>query len=273
MDELVGCDQASDPSLNQFLTITGGEPDLSAERADTLSFGVHWGRQWANSSLELDLDRYRIDIRNVVESSAQFILSQNARFGKFAPRIQRNEQGNLVQVSATLQNIGERNVEGYDFSATYSRSFTGLGLLRMSADATHIDSFSDQFDPISPSIERAGTFSDEASGGLGSLPDWKWNFSLSWQTDHWHAHYNLFHVSSLSEVVPLLNTKRTIEAWTSQNANVTYRGPKTAWLSVTLGVRNLFDERPPFAASAFNDSYDGRTYDLTGRYFFLRLEV
>ena len=39
-----------------------------------------------------------------------------------------------------------------------------------------------------------------------------------------------------------------------------------------MGVNNLFDEAPPFSAAAFNDSYDGRTYDITGRYYFLKLD-
>jgi hypothetical protein len=37
-------------------------------------------------------------------------------------------------------------------------------------------------------------------------------------------------------------------------------------------MSNVFDEAPPFVARAFNDSYDSHTYDITGRFMYLRLE-
>jgi hypothetical protein len=38
-----------------------------------------------------------------------------------------------------------------------------------------------------------------------------------------------------------------------------------------VGIDNMLDTPPPFAATAFNDNYDGRTYDLTGRYWYTTL--
>jgi outer membrane receptor protein involved in Fe transport len=52
---------------------------------------------------------------------------------------------------------------------------------------------------------------------------------------------------------------------------MSYLGPMSRWIRITLGVNNLFNQSPPFSAAAFNDSYDGRTYDITGRYYFLKL--
>ena len=74
---------------------------------------------------------------------------------------------------------------------------------------------------------------------------------------------------ALDEQVPLLDTTRRISSWQSHNVQVSYNGPSTGWFRVTLGVNNLWDRSPPFAAAAFNDSYDGRTYDITGRYVYL----
>jgi outer membrane receptor protein involved in Fe transport len=53
---------------------------------------------------------------------------------------------------------------------------------------------------------------------------------------------------------------------------MSYLGPTSQWFRLTLGVNNLFDEAPPFSAAAFNDSYDARTYDITGRYYFLKID-
>ncbi len=267
-----GCSVQSDPSLTQFLTITGGEDALDPERSRTFSTGIIWQRRWAGSELGLSMDWYNITQEDVVDSSAQFIINQNARYDRFSERVTRNADGNISRVQATLQNIGQREVNGLDFTAHYSRDHERFGRLTVALNATHIAEFKDKFDPDSRTEEKAGTFSDEASGGLGALPDWKWNLGVSWQAEHWQAHYNIYHVSDLEEEVPLLGTTRTIESWTTHNANLNYLGPMTRWFRITAGVNNLFDEDPPFSAAAFNDSYDGRTYDITGRYYFLKLE-
>ncbi len=267
-----GCAVQSDPSLTQFLTITGGEDGLDPERSQTFSAGFIWQRQWQGTELGLSLDWYNITQEDVVDSSAQYIINQNARYDRFSDRVTRNVDGNITRVLATLQNIGEREVNGLDITAHVVRDHERFGRFTVALNATHIAEFKDKFDPDSRTVDKAGTFSDEASGGLGALPDWKWNLGLSWQAEHWQAHYNIYHVSDLDEVVPLLNTRRTIESWTTHNVNLNYLGPMTKWFRVTAGVNNLFDENPPFSAAAFNDSYDGRTYDITGRYYFLKVE-
>ncbi len=268
----LGCEQQSDPSLTQYLTITGGDSSLDPERSSTFSTGMVWRPVWLQTRFFFSADWYYIDSEDVVESSAQFIVDQNARLGRFENRVMRNEDGNLEMVLATLQNIGRRTISGFDFAARMDRDFDETGRLSLAVNATHITRFQDQFDPSSPSIDKAGTFTDEAAGGLGALPDWKVNAGISWQQQHWHGHYNIYHVSSLSEEVPLLETRRSISSWTTHNFNLSYLGPLSKWFRLTGGINNLFDKAPPFSAAAFNDSYDGRTYDITGRYFFVKVD-
>lgn len=267
-----GCEQQSDPTLTQYLTITGGDAALDPERSVTLGTGLVWQPTWRQTQWLFSADWYHIDTEDVVESSAQFIVNQNARLGRFDARVSRNSDGNLDRVLATLQNIGRREVSGYDFAASLVRDFDDVGKLTVALSATHILRFEDQFDPASPSTNKAGTFTDEAAGGLGALPDWKMNTGISWQQTHWQGHYNIYHVSSVTEEVPLLESKRSISSWTKHNFNMSYLGPASQWFRLTLGVNNLFDEAPPFSAAAFNDSYDARTYDITGRYYFLKID-
>jgi len=268
----LGCEQQSDLSLTQYLTITGGDSSLDPERSSTFSTGLVWRPDWQQTHFFFSADWYYIDSEDVVESSAQFIVDQNARLSRFDNRVMRNEDGNLEMVLATLQNIGRRKVSGFDFAARMDRDFEDTGRLSLAVNATHINRFQDQFDPASPSIDKAGTFTDEAAGGLGALPDWKINTGISWQHQYWQGHYNIYHVSSLSEEVPLLETRRSISSWTTHNFNLSYLGPLSKWFRLTGGVNNLFDNAPPFSAAAFNDSYDGRTYDITGRYFFVKVD-
>ncbi|MEM7079825.1 MAG: TonB-dependent receptor [Pseudomonadota bacterium] len=268
----VGCSQASDPSLTQFQVITGGNKDLEAERSLTHTFGLLWQLQAPRTLVEVSTDLFAIRQRDVVESSAQFIVNRNAQLGAFPERVTRNVDGNLSTINASLQNIGQRNVTGVDFTASMSHTLRDQQQLIIAMNTTYIGEFKDKFDPDTPTVDKAGSFSDEASGGLGSLPHWKWNLSLSWQAQFWQWHYNVYHVSEVDELIPILRTRRTIDSWTNHNTHISYFGPLTRWLRVSAGVKNIFDEAPPFSAAAFNDSYDGRTYDITGRYLYLSLE-
>jgi outer membrane receptor protein involved in Fe transport len=47
-----------------------------------------------------------------------------------------------------------------------------------------------------------------------------------------------------------------------------------AWLNgttITLGVQNVFDSDPPFAAAAFGNGYDPSLADIKGRFWYLEL--
>ncbi|MGK0222691.1 MAG: iron complex outermembrane receptor protein [Limisphaerales bacterium] len=269
---LAGCSNQSDASLNQFLTINGGDTTLKPERSVTTSIGVSWEgiSEFGNHGVAVDL--FSISQEDVVESSAQYIVNLNARTGAFADRVGRDANGNLNRVHATLQNIGSRDVQGMDLSGHLQFESEHWGRLLFALDATHIASFRDKFDPDTPSEQKAGTFSDEASTGLGSLPDWKVSLASNLNFKQWQVHYSVYWISSLEETIPLSTARRTISDWMTHNMNVSYFGPWTAWVRTTLGVQNLFDEQPPFSAAAFNDSYDGRTYDITGRYFFVKFD-
>ena len=272
IDSYLGCDQQSDPALNQFLAIGGGDRNLDPERSQTVSFGTLWQAERAKAKYAFSVDAFLIDQEDVVDSSAQYIVNQSARYNAFTNRVSRDSNGNLQRIYATLQNIGSREVSGLDISATSEWQIKGVGELQTALNATHIHRFRDKFDPSSPSVDKAGTFSDEASEGLGSLPDWKVSLSLAWANDHWQGYYNIYWISSLKERIPLSDEYRTIDDWTTHNFNLSYLGPATAWIRTTVGVQNIWNESPPFSAAAFNDSYDGRTYDITGRYFFLKLD-
>jgi iron complex outermembrane receptor protein len=115
---LPGCTALADDTRNQFLTVSGGNEDLKPETSESYSVGLVW-TPTALQGLALSADYFQIDQEDVVSSSAQFIVNQNARFGTFDDRVSRDEMGNLVLVSAQNINIGERSVRGADFAITW----------------------------------------------------------------------------------------------------------------------------------------------------------
>ena len=267
---LPGCSLQSDPTLVQFLSVSGGNPKLDPEKAKTYTVGLAWSPHHLKG-LHASLDMYRIKQRDVVASSSQFIVNENARSLAFPDRVIRNEDGNIVKILSSNLNLGRRDVGGLDFTLSYQSGETPLGLFELTLNATHIRYFKDRLDPDSPIVDKAGTFSDEASAGSGALPKWKANLGLHWRHRYAQLNYTIHYVNGLKEIVPILETERTIGAWAVHNLQVSYLGPMSFWTRISLGVNNLMDRAPPFSAAAFNDSYDSRTYDITGRYLYLQL--
>lgn len=270
---LPGCGVRADATLNQFLTFMGGNADLEAEQARNQTVGLLWTPERVPGDFSVSFDLYDIEQENVVDASAQFIVDENARSGRFAERVERDAAGNLQSVTATNLNIGRRELAGADLALDWRLPPSPLGLLEVAVKASHIDSFKDQLAPDSAPVARAGTFQDAASEGNGALPDWKLNLGLTWTHGPWETRYGLHHVTGLREEIPMLGEERSIGAWTRQNVQVGYRWHERVDGSLAVGVQNIADAAPPFAASAFNDSFDSRTYDLIGRFLYTRLSL
>ena len=267
---LPGCTQQADPSRNQFLTVKGGNPDLEAETSDSLSAGLVW-IPVGIPGLRVTADYWEIKQDNVVSSSAQFIVDQNARNGSFAASVHRDALGNLVRVEANNINIGRRRIRGADLGFSYHFPDQPWGQLSISGNGAWIREYLAQQNPGAETIDLAGTFLDEASEGLGGIPEWKGQLGLHWKRQRWAASYDIHHVSAMRETLPGSNLQRSISDWTVHDLQLSYVFDVFAGLRLTMGVDNAFDEPAPLAASAFNDNIDARTHDLKGRFWYTRI--
>ena len=266
---LPGCAQLADPTRNQFLTVSGGNPRLEEEKAQSWGLGLVWAPVTL-SGLRLSLDYFDIDTENVVDSSAQFIVNQNAAGNRFSGRVTRDGQGNLQLVTATNLNVGQRRVKGLDIAVDYHLPYRA-GQWTTALNLAYIDEYSIQLDADSPAIDLSGTFVDPASEGLGGIPEWKGTLGVQWARQRWRGSYDVHFVSPLEEDVPGSQRRRHIDSWVVHDLQLSYMFGVLQGLRLSLGVDNLFDEEAPFAASAFNDNIDARTHDLKGRFWYARV--
>lgn len=270
VNRLPGCDQLADPSRNQFLTITGGNEDLDEENSDHFGLGLVWTPEDA-AGLSISLDYFDIKTDNVVDASAQFIVNQNAATERFADLVVRDTAGNLQQVSANNLNVGKRRVQGFDLAFNYRLPTRDWGQWSTALELAYMDEYSIQLDRTSPTVNLAGTFVDPASEGVGGIPEWKGTVGLQWARQRWRGSYDIHFVSEMRETVPNSHSRRNIEAWVVQDLQFSYMFNVYKGLRFSWGIDNLFDENPPFAASAFNDNFDGRSHELRGRFWYAKL--
>ncbi len=270
--QLPGCTTLADATRNQFLTLKGGNPGLSPETSDTYSLGVVWTPTGAKG-LALSIDLFEIEQQDVVSSSAQFIVNQNARSGAFDDRVERDDMGNLTLVSASNINIGEREVRGADFALTWHLPRLRWGQFSVIGNASWIHEYLARLDLTAPSVDFAGTFRDEASEGLGGIPDWKAQLGLRWSQDRWKGSYQLHYIDGMTERIPESPRTRSIDDWLVHDVQLNYTFPVQEGLRLTLGIDNLWDEDAPLATSAFNDNIDGRSHELKGRFWYTKLSL
>ena len=267
---LVGCTVQSDPTRIQYLTEFSGDEELSPEKSQNHTLGLVW-TPISMGALSLSLDHFWIRQENVVDASPQTILNENAKFGSFEELVERDGAGNLTHLTAPFINIGEREIRGVDLSGTYQWNDSKRGSLSLSLAASYLYEFQNRVSTNSPTEDLSGTFTDAATEGNGSIPEWKLNAGLVWSIDAFELTYNMNFISSLKEKIPQTMQTRTIDSWITHDMQISYQMPIQAGLQITLGVDNALDEEPPFASAAFNDSFDTRTYDLKGRFWYFRL--
>ena len=266
-DTLPGCKGRADQARIQYLTEFGGNPKLQPETSDNRALGIVW-TPGDFTGFHASIDLFEIRQNDVIDTSPQYLINQNANNGLFSNRVLRDDAGDITRVVATRLNIGAREVMGLDTSMRYQYQSKSLGLIRWSMNSSHIYRYLNQLAPGSPVEDLAGTFVDPASGGAGSLPEWKANTGIYWQRGRWEGGYTVHFVSALNESFTRDNqpVQRRIESWSTHDVQVAYAIP--SGMRFAIGVDNLLDHAPPFAASAFNDNFDARTYDLTGRYWY-----
>lgn len=267
--QLPGCTSLADDSRTQFLTITGGNTNLTPEVSHAFSLGMLW--KHSANPLTVTFDWYDIHQRDVVNASAQYIVDQNAEHGLFNDAVTRDSNGNLTRVIARFVNSGDRRVRGLDLGAHYSMTRNDLGKLSVDFSASYIDQFDAQLNASAPVVDYAGSFVDNAAEGLGGIPKIKTQLGLNWRKGRWRASYELYYISAMDEQIPGTEQQRTINAWTVHDIQLSHTFKVASGLRWSLGVDNIFDVAAPYIASAFNDNIDGRTHELKGQYWYTRL--
>ncbi|MFN9450152.1 MAG: TonB-dependent receptor domain-containing protein, partial [Rubrivivax sp.] len=119
------------------------------------------------------------------------------------------------------------------------------------------------------------------SGDLGIR--WKHTASVAYATGPWVTTFAQTYRSGYFDAVlpgvnranPPANWQPKVEPYTTFDASVSYSGIKN--LTLTAGIKNLFNEDPPFSAAydtntGAGSSWEPRVADPRGRAFTLRVE-
>jgi len=290
---------------NAQIRITGGgNADVSPETARTKTLGLVYSPSWADG-LDLYLDWYNIQITDIIgPASGQFILNDCYVVGNASScaLITRQASGEIVDLFAGVANNAVTRgseIEGYDFTASYKFD-TEFGKFRIVWDNAYTSYLGDIGQPSAGTVLDDGTI--VAGNVIGTyvgavfLPQWRLrsNITTNWQLGDWGASVTARYLSALDETCAVVvNTANTIgqpelaNLCTSPDVvDPQFGGPtnklddtwyfdmQVSWdapwnARISGGIRNMFDEDPPVAFSAFANSFDPQ-YEVPGRFWYVQ---
>ena len=259
--------------------VSGGNPDLKPEQADTYTIGLvltapidaeRFG------DLTIAVDWYRIDIEDGIGRWQSESAVDRCFDPAFNPRYeQRNIYCSFFERSADTgqiyalildRNIGGLRTSGVDLQTDWGIE-AGPGRLSVSENVTYVDTWQYQ-DPSGGTISYVGTI---GGGGLGrSLPRWKSLFDLSYRWRSFTAFAKWQFIDSQRDVtyrafsVPSRN-------YFGLSASYEVDTGRYAGLTARAGIDNLFDESPPIFPSWQQANTDPSQYDVLGRRYFISL--
>jgi iron complex outermembrane receptor protein len=271
----------------------GGNPNLSSEDASTYSIGFVF-TPYALESLSVSFDYFRVEIEDYIEltpvtSNDLMFSCYDLSLGRGGPgspacnAVRRDADGRINSLFTGYQNLGLHVVEGFDVNIEYGFEFLS-GYLDINYFATKLlgrtiedDTYGDvDFDCL-------GYFNGDCDN-LIDYPvfDFKHRMTLGWSREDIDLQLVWRYTSALDDGNDEIEYFReTISAYSLFDLSGRYQ--LNDQLSLTFGVKNIFDKEPQAIGSnswewlredigTFSNTYT-QYYDVFGRTMFLRLSA
>jgi outer membrane receptor protein involved in Fe transport len=291
-DEFRGPGAAIDPASGSSVPVTfgqisGGNPNVNPERADTLTFGAVYEPQWL-PGFGLTFDAYDIDITDAIgQLTVQDIVNQcYAGAQALCAFVTRDSNNELQIVENRFINIAKATTRGMDIEAFYERRIALLGggpeSIRLRLFANHMLENSTVARAGATKIDRVGQTGLTAIGTPDSSPDWQLNASLSYSNGGFAIAVQERYISSgtlNATYTPADVDNNRVSAASYTNLRASYRSPFGSGMSYEIhgNVSNVFDKNPPLAPLLFGllGSYPTNPglFDTLGRRFTLGVNL
>ena len=268
------------PAINlpagQVRAITGGNPDLLEETADTYTIGFVFQPDFVDGlSLSIDyfdivIDGYITEFGGGAANVLDTCYSDPVAGGvgsPFCDVIARRPDGTINFVSLQSANVAEQTLKGFDILGSYDLDLWG-GDMRINYVGTYTTESDFIAFPGADTDECAGKFGVDICGE--PLPEYKHRATANWSRDQWSGMLSWRYVGEVDDDDPdAVYFVEKIDGTSYFDAAATYSF--TDNYKVTLGIDNLLDEEPPIIGDNQEQANTWpATYDVFGRTFFLR---
>ncbi|MDH3643763.1 MAG: TonB-dependent receptor, partial [Gammaproteobacteria bacterium] len=254
----------------QTQSLTGGNPQLNPEEADTTTFGFVWTPS-AIENLSISVDYFNILVEDAIAAGipAQTTLDNCLATGNaaFCDLIQRSAVGSLaagtfgVGFQQTNINIGELETTGVDLQVVYDFDVGADHSIRLDYAATILDKLDLVPFPGAAPIECAGFFGNNCAGDpeKGPSPEYRHRVVGTWTTP-WDvdigATWRFFDETKNDNPAETLETKMDAVHYLDLTANWTVLDD----ITIRGSILNVLGEDPPIFSGAGPALGNGNTY-------------
>jgi outer membrane receptor protein involved in Fe transport len=272
-----------DPVSGQINSFSGGNLDLKAEKANTITLGVVLNPV-SVPGLTMSVDYYDIKIKNAIDTlggspqnvvDACYNVIQDAS-SPYCQAIHRNAlSGSLAGgidygVDQFQFNAASRQTRGVDVQFDYKRP-VGAYTIGLNVAGNYIVTYKKQGASFLPETECAGRFGFACN--FAPMPKWKHTATLSFGNDNFNlaGRWRLIGGVKEDSGTDILKSKIPSVSYFDFTGNFTIQDSYT----LRLGIQNAFDKQPPIVGSAAGGTaYNAANtfpsvYDVLGRTFFV----
>lgn len=262
---------ATDPrrgntQLGSFQFAGGGNPELRPEESKSWSAGVVVTPRFI-PDLRLSIDWTRIAKTDIITTpSTQLLIDNEAAFpgrvirGSNLPGDPAGWPGPITGVVQSAINLSRAWIEAYDLQLDYRLPTQSWGTFDFLALATLQTHYTTQLFQTFPRVENVGVTSSNPL-------KFKANLAVTWTREPWvigwvGRYFDSYAVAdeTLTSAPAIIANQgsRRVPSQTYHDLFATYRIMAKGLLAdteVTLGLRNVFNKRPPFDAGTANYFY------------------
>ncbi len=268
----------------------GGNPDAQEETAFSYTVGAVLTPDVLLPGLQFAIDFYQIEIEGVLAFPLRADVVTNCYsvdpsvFDPTCPgpvpsgvqTLRDPSTGALLEVNRSFLNQEDWLVRGIDLEVDYSREL-GPGTLGINALLTYLNKYT---------ITDLVTGNENEEAGEVEFPDYRLYGGINYALDQWRFSWT---VSLLAETVDANtdNENGAVSGELDKAGNTcditSYHDVRATWrpqekFTVFGGVRNLFDQQPCELTQLHKHGHNGLNtngtmYDVTGRDFYLGLQV
>ncbi len=240
----------------------GGNPDLKPETSKTSTIGIVLE---PTKSFTATIDLWKINLSDQISS-----LPEQTIFGdyaKYSSLYHYSADGKtLLYVLGTQANLGEVHTRGVDISLTWRLPKSSAGTFVATLDGTYVDLYEYQNEKNGPFTQNAGVYADASP-----VMRWRHNAAVQWTDGPWSVTVSQKFQSGYTDQNAVAAAYvQDVGSYSTWSVSGTYTGVKN--LSLTAGIKNLFDKDPPFTnqGTTFQQGYDPRYTDPVGRAVYVR---
>nr|WP_268832112.1 TonB-dependent receptor [Pseudoalteromonas sp. SMS1] len=244
----------------------GGNPFIGPETAHTFTFGF----VYQGEALSATLDYFDIEVDNAIKSIAgshmlRLCYRDPVAYAAYCNSFMRDPRTRQITfLEKRPMNAASEHVSGLDVNVRVGGNIEQY-TYRINWDTTRLLKHENTAFVGAEKTQLLGKITSDR----GSFTKWKSNLTATVLVSNWQAAYSMQYIGKAEDE----NGGGPIG---SNVSNVFYHDVQASYsfdnsLTLSIGIDNLFDKRPPFLTSWNDANTDVFTYDTVGRRGYLKL--